>query len=118
MAVKSALKLVIKGRGIHPNYNLKKHIYSMIELFLLLRGKLFGVDDKEIRSLMINEWDLHVFIQELIQALMPTTTFGGYQKSYHEEIEVVSLVVCLLAYVYAIHLLRNIIGSYVTIFFM
>ena len=60
----------------------------MIELFLLLRGKLFITDDEEIESLMQDDWDLFTFIRELIQALMSSKAFGGYYKNYHKEIEV------------------------------
>lgn len=87
MAVKSAFKLVIEGRGSYCNDNLK-HLYYMIELFLLLRGKLFGIDDSEIQTLMLNDWHLHPFIKGFIQALMSSKKFGGFSENYHKEIEV------------------------------
>ena len=90
MAVKSALRLVVRGREI-CQYQ-KHHLYCIIELFLLLRGKLFAIDDQEIQSLMLNEWELYSFIQGIIQALMPLKTFGGYQKNYYKEIEVLVTV--------------------------
>ena len=91
MAVKSALYLVIKGREVY--HDLKNHLYFMVELFLLLRGKLHTViDDEEIQSLMLKEWELSAFIQELIQALMPLKEFGGYRKNYQKEIEVSSYI--------------------------
>lgn len=85
-AVKGALCLVIKVRGMYRE-NLKNHLFCMVELFLLLRGKLYTVDDQEIQSSMHKEWDLNEFIQELIQALMPSKEFGGYRKNYQKEIE-------------------------------
>ena len=93
MAVKSALCLVIKGRGLYHD-DLKNHLYCLVELFLLLRGKLHihSIDDEEIQSLMLNEWNLSAFIQELIQALMPSKEFGGYRKHYRQEIEASSYI--------------------------
>ena len=91
MAVNSALRLVIKGREMYHN-DLKDHFYCMVELFLLLRGKLYAIDDQKIQSLMLNEWDLSAFIQELIQALMPLKEFGGYQRNYQKEIEASSYI--------------------------
>ena len=86
MAVRSALCLVIKGRGVYRE-NLKNHLYCMVKLFLLLRGKLHSIDDEEIQSLMLKEWDLIAFIEEFIQTLMPVKEFGGYRKNYQKEIE-------------------------------
>jgi len=88
MAVRNALKLVVRGREVYHHDILKNHLCCMIELFLLLRGKLFYIDDQEIQSFIINEWDLCVFIQELILSLMPLKTFGGVENNYHKEVEV------------------------------
>ena len=65
----------------------------MIELFLILRKNCFVADDEEITSLLSKEWNLHVFIQELIQALLPRKCFGGYNNEFSKEIMVnISLV--------------------------
>ena len=101
MAIKSAKKLVVKGRGTYGYDNLKNHLCCMIELFLLLRGKLYIVNDEEIESLMLNDWNLYTFIQEFIQALMPSKAFGGYQKQYHKEIKVGRQLVNLCGYGYS-----------------
>ena len=87
MAVKSALYLVIRGREVYHDY-VKNHLYCMVELFLLIRGKLFDVDDQEIRSLLFNDWNLSAFIEQFIQAIMPLKEFGGYRKDYQKEIQV------------------------------
>lgn len=85
IAVKSALQLVIRGREKYSD--LSDHLCSMIELFLILREKCFVADDDhEITSLMHKEWHLYAFIQELIQALLPKKTFGGYKKQFSKEI--------------------------------
>ena len=84
IAVKSALQLVKRGREKYSDLN--DHLFSMIELFLILREKCFVAnDDREITSLIHKEWHLHVFIQELIQALLPPKTFGGYKKQFSKE---------------------------------
>ena len=86
MAVKTALKLVVKGRGVYYYY-LNDCLCKIVELFLLLRGKLVAIDDQEIQSLMLNNWDLLIFVRELIQALISSKKFGAYDKC-KEEIKV------------------------------
>ena len=87
ITVKSALQLVVKGREKYSNLN--DHLCSMIELFLILREKCFiADDDEEITSLMHKEWHLNPFIQELIQALLPRKSFGGFKKQFSKEIMV------------------------------
>ena len=99
IAVKSALQLVVKGREKYSNLN--DHLCSMIELFLTLREKCFiavaaaaaaadddNDDDDEITSLLHKEWHLNPFIQELIQALLPRKSFGGFKKQFSKEIKV------------------------------
>ena len=87
IAVKSALQLVVKGRERYSDLN--DHLCSMAELFLILREKCFVADD-EINHLMPTEWHLYIFIQELIQGLLPKKSFGGYRKQFSKEI-IVSL---------------------------
>ena len=86
MAVKNTSKLVIKGREI-CYYELDDRLCCMVELFLLLRGKLAVVEDYEIQNLMHNDWNLLVFVKELIQAIIPSKKFGASEK-YNEEIKV------------------------------
>ena len=86
MAVKGALKLVIKGRGL-CYYYLNVRLCRMVELFLMLRGKLSAIDDQEIQSLMLNDWDLYTFVKELIQAIISSIKFGAYGRC-NEEIKV------------------------------
>ena len=86
MAVKSALKLVKKGRQ-HCYGFLNVRLNRMVELFLLLRGKLPATDDQEIKLLMDNDWELYMFVKELIQAIIPSIKFGAYGKC-NEEIKV------------------------------
>ena len=87
MAVKNISKLVVKGREI-CNYEMVDCLCCMVELFLLLRGKLVTIDDQEIQNLMHNDWNLPVFLTELIQALIPSKKFGASGK-YKEEIKVI-----------------------------
>ena len=87
MAVKNALRLVVKGRGACFYYHLNDNLCSMVELFLLLREKLSTVDDQEVESLMFNDWSLLTFVRELIQALISSKKFGDYGKC-NEEIKV------------------------------
>ena len=84
MAVKNALRLVVKGRGA---CFLNDNLCFMVELFLLLREKLSTVDDQEVESLMFNDWSLLTFVRELIQALISSKKFGDYGKC-NEEIKV------------------------------
>ena len=93
MAVESALKLVVKGREVYYYY-LNDCLCRMVELFLLLRGKLVAVDDKEIQSSMLYDWDLSMFVKKLIQALISSKKFGAYDK-YNEEIKVLCVCVCV-----------------------
>ena len=86
IAVKSALQLVVKGREKYSELN--DHLYSMVELFLILREKCFVADDEKITALMHKEWHLYAFIQELIQALLPQKSFGGSGKQFTKEIMV------------------------------
>jgi len=88
IAVKSALQLVVKGRGKYSDLN--NHLSSMIELFLILREKFFIApnDDDEIASLMCKEWNLYSFLESLIQALLPIKSFGGNNKQFSKEIAV------------------------------
>ena len=84
ITVKSALQLVVKGREKYSDLN--AHLYSMIELFLILREKCFVDHDEKMTSLMNKEWHLYAFIQELIQALLPRKSFGGFRKQFSKEI--------------------------------
>ena len=86
MAVKNALKLVVAERQT-CYYHLNDHLCHMVQLFLLLREKLFTVNDQEILLLMHNDWNLMVFVKELIQAMIPSKSFGANGK-YNEEIKV------------------------------
>ena len=86
MAVKSALKLVVRGRGL-GYYHLNIRLSRMVELFLLLRGKLSATDDHEIEILMLTDWDLCTFVKELIQAIISSKRFGAYGRC-NEEIKV------------------------------
>ena len=86
MAVKSALKLVKKGRQHCFGY-LNVRLCHMVELFLLLRGKLSAIDDQEIKLLMDNDWELYMFVKELIQAIISSKKFGACGKC-NEEIKV------------------------------
>jgi len=107
MAVRSALKLVVKGRDVYNHDNLKNHLCCMIELFLLLLGKLFAIDDQEIQSFIFNEWNLYTFIRELIQSLMSSTTFGGFGNNYHKEIEVGSYIIKIKCHLIASYTLNG-----------
>ena len=80
------MQLVIKGREKFSDLN--DHLYSMIELFLILREKCFADRDEEMTSLMHKEWYLYAFIQELIQALLPEKSFGGDKQQFPKEIMV------------------------------
>ena len=108
IAVKSALQLVVKGREKY--FDLNVHFCNMIELFLTLREKCFVsyASDDEITSLIHKEWQLHDFIQELIQALLPQKTFGGYRNQFLKEIKVHKLqtynVNCALFCIMCIHI--------------
>ena len=86
MAVKNALKLVVAERQA-CNYNLNDRLCHMVQLFLLLREKLFAVNDQEILLLLLNDWDLVVFVRELIQAIISSKTFGADGRC-DEEIKV------------------------------
>ena len=92
MAVKNALKLVVKGRGACFYHYLNDSLCCMIELFLLLREKFSAVDDQEIESLMLDDWSLLTFVRELIQALISSKKFGDYGKC-NEEIKVCTYVI-------------------------
>lgn len=88
MAVKSVLYFIIKRRGF-GSYYLNDRLCCTVELFLLLRGKLFAVDDEEIQHLMLNDWNLLLFVKELIWALISSKKFGGdYALKCNEEITV------------------------------
>lgn len=100
MVVKNALKLVIKGREM-CNYELNDRVCCMVELFLLLRGKLATIEDHEIQNLVHNDWNLLVFVKELIQAIIPSKKFGASGKC-NEEVKVYTLQTFYLAY-YQIH---------------
>ena len=83
----STLQLVKRGREKYDDLN--KQLFSMVELYLLLREKIaIAVEDDEIFSLVHNKWNLQGFVQELIQALMPLREFGGYLHKYSKEIMV------------------------------
>ena len=84
IAVKSALQLVVKGREKYSDLN--DRLCSMIELFLILREKC--AHDDKATSLIHKEWHLNPFIQELIQALLPKKSFGGFRKQFSKEIMV------------------------------
>ena len=84
IATKSALQLVIKGREKFSD--LSDHLCNMIKLFLILREKCFILDDDEFNALIHKQWQLYPFIQELIQALLPKKTFGGFKKDFSKEI--------------------------------
>ena len=84
IATKSALQLVITGRVKY--LDLSDHLCNMIELFLILREKCFIPDDDEFTALIQEKWCLYPFIQELIQALLPRKTFGGFRKEFYKEI--------------------------------
>ena len=87
MAAKSALKLVIKGRGF-CHYHLNDRLCYMVELFLVLCGKLTAIDDEEIKILMSKDCNLLVFVREFIQAIIPSKDkFWAYGKN-NEEIKV------------------------------
>ena len=86
MAVKNALKLVVAERQA-CYYSLSDRLCHMVQLFLLLREKLFAVNDQEILLLLLNDWDLVVFVRELIQAIISSKTFGADRRC-DEEIKV------------------------------
>ena len=86
IATKNALQLVIKGRANFSD--LSDHLCNMIELFLTLREKCFILHDDEFNALIHKQWQLYPFIQELIQALLPKKTFGGFKKDFSKEIMV------------------------------
>ena len=86
MAVKNILKLVLKAKEI-CYHELNDCLCYMVQLFLLLRGKLVTIGDQEIQNLMCNEWNLLVFVNELIQAIIPSKKFGK-SGMYNEEIKV------------------------------
>ena len=86
MAVKNALKLIVAERQA-CYYHLNDRLCHMVQLFLLLREKFFGVNDQEILLLLVNDWDLMVFVKELIQAIISSKTFGA-DRRYNEEIKV------------------------------
>ena len=89
MAVKNALNLVVAERQT-CFYQLNDCLCHMVQLFLLLREKLLiAVDDHEIKLLMLNDWDLLVFVRELIQAIISSKNFGAYERC-NEEIKVTS----------------------------
>ena len=102
IAVKSALQLVVKGREKYSDLN--DHLRSIIELFLILREKCFVAYDDKATSLIHKEWHLNPFIQELIQALLPKKSFGGFRKQFFKEIMVRWIMVLsntlFLAFVY------------------
>ena len=56
----------------------------MVELFLLLHGKLVNIDDHEIQNLIHDDWNLQVFVKELIQAIISSKKFGAYGKTTEE----------------------------------
>ena len=86
MAVKNTLKLVVAERQA-CYYNLNDRLCHMVQLFLLLREKLFAGDDQEILLLLLNDWDLVVFVRELIQAIISSKIFGANGRC-DEEIKV------------------------------
>ena len=87
MAAKAALKLVVKGRGL-CHYHLNNRLCYIIELFLLLCGKLIVIDDQEIKDLMSKENNLLVFVRELIQAIIPSPNKFWVHGKSDEEIQV------------------------------
>ena len=103
IAVKSALMLVVRGRQTYSGLN--DHLCSMIELFLILREKCFVITDEKIASLLHTEWDLYVFLQELIQALLPQKSFGGYNNDFSKEImvSVITKIFCYTCNHYSFH---------------
>ena len=90
MAAKGTLKLVIKGRGL-CHYHLNNRLCILIELFLLLCGKLFMIDDQEIKRVMSEECNLLVFVRELIQAIIPSRNKFWLHGKNNEEIKVAIL---------------------------
>ena len=60
----------------------------MVELVLLLIGKLFTVDDEDITSLMGTKWNLNKFVREIINAFTNGIKFGGFQNDHKKEIQV------------------------------
>ena len=83
MATKCALKLSIKGRGF-CHYQINDRLYHIVELFLLLCGKIIANDDQEIELLMSKECNILVYVRELIQAIISSKKFGAYGKTTEE----------------------------------
>ena len=85
-AASCAIALVKEGRQRYTYLN--RNVWIIVELALLLIGKLFTVDDKEIISLMETEWNLSTFVREIIIAFTHGLKFGGYLSDYKREIQV------------------------------
>jgi len=69
---------------------------SMIELVLMMLGKMSSLSDGEIVYLRKTDWNLFEFVTGLIQALSLDVKFGGYsgygygayKDDYRKEIKV------------------------------
>ena len=83
MATKSTKILSIKGREF-CHYQMNDRLYHIVELFLLLCGKLIVNDDQEVKLLMSKECNLLVYVKEIIQAIIPSKKFGAFEKSTEE----------------------------------
>jgi len=75
---------------------------SMIELVLMMLGKMSSFSDGEIVCLMKTDWNLFEFVSGLIQALSLDVKFGGYsgyggfgpyKDDYRKEIKVGTFIV-------------------------
>ena len=71
----------------------------MVELFLLLHGKLVNIDDHEIQNLIHDDWNLQVFVKELIQAIISSKKFGASGRC-NEEVKVNIPISSLFMHVY------------------
>ena len=69
---------------------MEANIWIMVGLVLLLIGKVYTVDDKEITSLMKTDWNLTKFVCQLIKTFMfhNGRRFGGWQNNHTKEIQV------------------------------
>jgi len=85
-ATTCAIALVKESRQKYAQLN--GNICSMIELVLMLIGKVFAMNDEEILSLMNTEWKLNDFVHELIIALTNGVAFGGSGNDHAKEIKV------------------------------
>ena len=85
-ATSSAIALVKEGRQRYTYLN--RNIWIMVELALLLIGKVFTVDDKEVTLLTETDWNLNKFAREIIIAFTHGIKFGGYLNDHKKEIQV------------------------------